>query len=61
VAGVPSPGLVASPFGIKVESMTKLRGNPWAVLVVVSLGFFMALLDKTFPGAKTFDQRYRSS
>jgi hypothetical protein len=31
--------------------MTKLRGNPWAVLVVVSLGFFMTLLDKTFPGA----------
>jgi hypothetical protein len=32
--------------------MIKLRGNPWAVLVVVSLGFFMTLLDKTFPGAK---------
>jgi hypothetical protein len=32
--------------------MTKLRGNPWAVLVVVSLGFVMTLLDKTFPGAK---------
>jgi hypothetical protein len=29
--------------------MTKLRGNPWAVLVVVSLGFFMTLLDKTIP------------
>jgi EmrB/QacA subfamily drug resistance transporter len=28
-------------------SMTKLRGNPWAVLVVVSLGFFMTLLDLT--------------
>jgi EmrB/QacA subfamily drug resistance transporter len=27
--------------------MTKLRGNPWAVLVVVSLGFFMTLLDLT--------------
>ncbi len=24
-----------------VRIMTKLRGNPWAVLVVVSLGFFM--------------------
>jgi len=31
--------------------MTKLRGNPWAVLVVVSLGFFMTLLDNTIPGA----------
>jgi EmrB/QacA subfamily drug resistance transporter len=27
--------------------MTKLRGNPWAILVVVSLGFFMTLLDLT--------------
>jgi EmrB/QacA subfamily drug resistance transporter len=27
--------------------MVKLRGNPWAVLVVVSLGFFMTLLDLT--------------
>jgi EmrB/QacA subfamily drug resistance transporter len=27
--------------------MTKLRGNPWAVLAVVSLGFFMTLLDLT--------------
>jgi hypothetical protein len=25
--------------------MLRLRGNPWAVLVVVSLGFFMTLLD----------------
>jgi EmrB/QacA subfamily drug resistance transporter len=25
----------------------KLRGNPWAVLVVISLGFFMTLLDLT--------------
>jgi hypothetical protein len=41
--------------------MTKRRGNPWAVLVVVSLGFFMTLLDKTFPDAETFDQRYRGS
>ena len=30
-----------------VGGMTKLRGNPWAVLVVVSLGFFMTLLDLT--------------
>jgi EmrB/QacA subfamily drug resistance transporter len=30
-----------------VEGMMKLRGNPWAVLVVVSLGFFMTLLDLT--------------
>ena len=36
----------------KVGRMTKLRGNPSAVLVVVSLGFFMTLLGKTFPGAK---------
>jgi MFS family permease len=27
--------------------MAKLRGNPWAILVVVSLGFFMTLLDLT--------------
>jgi EmrB/QacA subfamily drug resistance transporter len=27
--------------------MTKLRGNPWAILIVVSLGFFMTLLDLT--------------
>ncbi len=27
--------------------MTRLRGNPWAVLVVLSLGFFMTLLDLT--------------
>ena len=27
--------------------MRKLRGNPWAVLVVLSLGFFMTLLDLT--------------
>ncbi|HEV2260316.1 MAG TPA: MFS transporter, partial [Streptosporangiaceae bacterium] len=27
--------------------MTKFRGNPWAVLVAVSLGFFMTLLDLT--------------
>src|ERR1700748_2359121 len=27
--------------------MTKLRGNPWAVLLVVSLGVFMTLLDLT--------------
>ena len=27
--------------------MKKLRGNPWAVLVVVSLGIFMTLLDLT--------------
>jgi MFS family permease len=27
--------------------MIRLRGNPWAVLVVVSLGFFMTLLDLT--------------
>jgi hypothetical protein len=32
--------------------MAKLRGNPWAVLVVVSLGFFMTLLGKTIPGDK---------
>src|ERR1700745_3363496 len=30
-----------------VGSMTKFRGNPWAVLLVVSLGFFMTLLDLT--------------
>src|ERR1700689_167961 len=30
-----------------VSCMIRLRGNPWAVLVVVSLGFFMPLLDLT--------------
>src|ERR1700689_3999615 len=29
------------------ESVRKYRGNPWAVLIVVSLGFFMTLLDLT--------------
>jgi hypothetical protein len=32
--------------------MIKLRGNPRAVLVAVSLAFFMTLLDKTFTGIK---------
>jgi hypothetical protein len=36
----------------------KFRGNPWAVLIVVSLGFFMTLLDNTFPCAKISTQRY---
>src|SRR5215468_1952893 len=27
--------------------VTKYRGNPWVVLIVVSLGFFMTLLDLT--------------
>lgn len=27
--------------------MTRLRGNPWAILVVLCLGFFMTLLDLT--------------
>ena len=27
--------------------MRKFHGNPWAVLLVVSLGFFMILLDTT--------------
>jgi hypothetical protein len=26
----------------------KFAGNPWMILLVVSLGFFMTLLDKTF-------------
>jgi EmrB/QacA subfamily drug resistance transporter len=30
-----------------VKGVRKLRGNPWAVLVVISLGFFMTLLDLT--------------
>src|SRR6266516_988231 len=29
------------------ETVKKFRGNPWAVLLVVSLGFFMTLLDLT--------------
>src|SRR5215470_1837626 len=28
-------------------SVIKYRGNPWAVLIVMSLGFFMTLLDLT--------------
>ena len=28
-------------------TVSKFRGNPWAVLLVVSLGFFMTLLDLT--------------
>ena len=27
--------------------MTKYRGNPWVILLVLSLGFFMTLLDLT--------------
>ncbi len=27
--------------------MRKYRGNPWMILLVVSLGFFMTLLDLT--------------
>ena len=27
--------------------MTRLRGNPWAVLIALCLGFFMILLDTT--------------
>ena len=39
--------------------MTKLRGNPWAVLVVVSLGFFMTLLDLTIVNIAIPDMIYR--
>ena len=46
---------------VKEGHVRKYAGNPWIVLLVVSLGFFMTLLDKSFLGAKTFDQRYRSS
>ena len=31
----------------KGEVVRKFQGNPWAVLLVVSLGFFMTLLDLT--------------
>jgi hypothetical protein len=31
--------------------MKKLHGNPWALLVVVSLGFFMTLLDERHRGS----------
>ena len=27
--------------------MNKWRGNPWAILITLSLGFFMTLLDLT--------------
>src|SRR5258708_2262882 len=33
--------------GRQGEGVRKFRGNPWAVLLVVSLGFFMTLLDLT--------------
>jgi EmrB/QacA subfamily drug resistance transporter len=33
--------------GQRGETVKKFRGNPWAVLLVVSLGFFMTLLDLT--------------
>jgi EmrB/QacA subfamily drug resistance transporter len=33
--------------GQRGETVNKFRGNPWAVLLVVSLGFFMTLLDLT--------------
>src|ERR1700683_2117390 len=39
----PRPGGEAG----EVKIVLKYRGNPWAVLVVVSLGFFMTLLDLT--------------
>lgn len=29
------------------ETVNKLRGNPWAILTVLSIGFFMTLLDLT--------------
>jgi EmrB/QacA subfamily drug resistance transporter len=31
----------------RLKILSKYRGNPWAVLIVVSLGFFMTLLDLT--------------
>src|SRR5258708_1837912 len=34
-------------WGSWEDSMTKFRANPWAVLLVVSLGFLMTLLDLT--------------
>ncbi|MDQ6771970.1 MAG: DHA2 family efflux MFS transporter permease subunit [Candidatus Dormibacteraeota bacterium] len=34
-------------FGAGGERMSRLRGNPWAILVVLCLGFFMVLLDIT--------------
>jgi len=38
-------GLPAGPA--QEDSMRKYRGNPWVILLVVSLGFFMTLLDLT--------------
>jgi EmrB/QacA subfamily drug resistance transporter len=43
----PSPGWAAVAREDEVTGVRKLRGNPWAVLVVISLGFFMTLLDLT--------------
>jgi hypothetical protein len=36
-----------------VAAQSKQRANPWVILVVVSIGFFMTLLDKTFLRAHT--------
>jgi EmrB/QacA subfamily drug resistance transporter len=34
-------------FTFEEAAVAKFRGNPWAVLLVISLGFFMTLLDLT--------------
>ncbi len=39
--------------------MTKYRGNPWVVLLVVSLGFFMTLLDLTIVNIAIPDMIHR--
>jgi hypothetical protein len=39
--------------GTGEDTLRKYAGNPWLVLLVVSLGFFMTLLDKTFLRAQT--------
>ncbi len=45
--GQPPGAGVPGPRRSREHAVTKFRGNPWAVLLVVSLGFFMTLLDLT--------------
>ncbi len=52
------PGGIPRPFGATVVNMTKLRGNPWAVLLVVSLGFLMTLLSPCATSSRAWRARH---